>query len=71
MTNPPLRRAEHCIGKVEEAPASPPEKSNSSPMVVDFWVGVAVKRKENGAVEKREIRRNWLGLCIAAIDFLH
>jgi hypothetical protein len=30
-----------------------------------------VKRKENGAVEKREIRRNWLGLCIAAIDFLH
>ena len=27
MTNPPLRRAEHCMGKVADAPASAPEKS--------------------------------------------
>ena len=27
ITNPPLRRAEHCMGKVAEAPASAPPKS--------------------------------------------
>lgn len=37
MTNPFLRNAEHCIGKVAEAPASPVSKCVSS-----ISVGVAI-----------------------------
>ena len=35
MTKPPLRRAEHCIGKVAEAPASAPEKSYWSSAITE------------------------------------
>ena len=35
MTNPPLRRAEHCMGNVAEAPASALEKSYWSSAISD------------------------------------
>lgn len=34
MTNPPFLKAEHCIGKVADAPASPPPKSKPSSAIV-------------------------------------
>ena len=36
MTKPPFLRAEHCMGKVADAPASPPPKSNPSSAIVNM-----------------------------------
>ena len=45
MTNPPLRRAEHCMGKVAEAPASAPPKSYSPSAI--FQSSFKSERKVN------------------------
>ena len=66
MTKPFFLRAEHCIGNVSEAPASPPPKSWSSSPMSALKMGKSISKKNKGWLYKK-----MLVICQRLTHLLH